>query len=219
MNEPNAAVRVKICGVTNRDDAQAAIAVGADALGFNLFRGSKRCISLTTEAMWMRELPPFVTKVAVLVNVPLAEARAIAENPAIDMVQFHGDEDAAYCAEFARLGRAFIKALRLADRETIRTAAGFSTPHLLADAHTRDAYGGTGTEINLELAAELAREHAALSVILAGGLTPQSVAQAVRVVRPFAVDVASGVEVAAGRKDTELMRAFIKNAHSARVTL
>src|SRR5438045_9527753 len=94
-----ARVRVKICGVTNPDDAEAAIALGADALGFNLFPGSKRCISLKNAADWIRALPPFITKVAVVVNEPLGEARAVAEHPAIDLVQFHGDEDEAYCAE------------------------------------------------------------------------------------------------------------------------
>jgi phosphoribosylanthranilate isomerase len=220
MNDRDPArVRVKICGVTNRDDAEAAIALGADALGFNLFSRSKRCISLREEAEWIRALPPFVTKVAVLVNESLAEARAVAEHPAIDMVQFHGDEDAAYCAEFARLGRPFIKALRLCDAASITEAARFSTPHLLIDAHVAGAFGGTGNAVDLVLAADLARQQPTLTLILAGGLTPGNVGRAVRVVRPFAVDVASGVEVAPGRKGRELMRAFIRSARSATVRL
>jgi phosphoribosylanthranilate isomerase len=115
MSAAPARVRVKICGVTNRADAEAAIALGADALGFNLFPGSKRCLDLEREAEWIAALPPFVTRVAVLVNVPIEEARRVAEHPAIDCVQFHGDEDETFCAEFARLGRPFIKALRLGD--------------------------------------------------------------------------------------------------------
>jgi phosphoribosylanthranilate isomerase len=216
MNAQDApAVRVKICGVTNRDDARMAIALGADALGFNLYPASKRCISLTAESGWICELPPFVSKVAVLVNVPLDEARAVSTHPGIDIVQFHGDEDPGYCAEFARFGRHFIKAIRLVDRAAIAAAGTFSTRHVLLDAHTSGAFGGTGTEANLQLAAELAAAHPALSVILAGGLTPKNVAEAVRLVRPFAVDVATGVEASARRKDEELMRAFIKNARSA----
>src|SRR5687767_11534404 len=104
MNPTASRVRVKICGVTNPDDAAMAIALGADALGLNLFAQSKRCIDLSAAAPWLAELPPFITRVAVLVNESLDEARRIAQHPAIDCVQFHGDEDAAFCAEFARLG-------------------------------------------------------------------------------------------------------------------
>ncbi len=205
-----ARLRVKICGVTNREDALAAIALGADALGFNLFPGSKRFIDLGREAAWMQALPPFVTRVAVLVNVPPDEARRLAARPEIDMVQFHGDEDAAYCAEFARFGRPFVKALRLRDAAAVETADGFATPHVLLDAHAGAAFGGTGTPIDLGLAASCVRRHPALHLILAGGLQPEIVAAAVQAVRPYAVDVASGVEVAgdARRKDAERMARF-----------
>src|SRR5688572_11200484 len=94
-------VRVKICGLTNAADARAAIDLGADALGFNLFPGSPRCVDLEREAPWIVALPPYVTRVAVLVNVSLDEACRVAGHPAIDLVQFHGDEDERYCAEFA----------------------------------------------------------------------------------------------------------------------
>src|SRR5688500_17967764 len=104
----SARVRVKMCGVTNAEDARTAVALGADALGFNLFPGSPRCIDLDREAAWIAALPPFVARVAVLVNVPLPEARRVVEHPAIDLVQFHGDEDEAYCAEFARGGKPFM---------------------------------------------------------------------------------------------------------------
>ena len=208
--EKLARVRVKICGITNREDALAAIALGADALGFNLFPGSKRFIELDREAGWMQALPPFVARVAVLVNVALDEARRIAARPEIDMVQFHGDEDAAYCAEFAQLGRPFVKALRLRAASSVETADGFSTPHVLLDAHAGAAFGGTGTPIDLALAAECVRRHPALHIILAGGLKPENVAAAVQTVRPYAVDVASGVEAEgdARRKDEARMARF-----------
>jgi phosphoribosylanthranilate isomerase len=214
MNAVPARVRVKICGVTNRADAEAAIALGADALGFNLYPGSKRCIDLAREAEWIAALSPFVTRVAVLVNVTLDDARRVAEHPAIDCVQFHGDEDEAFCAEFARLGRPFIKALRLGDAAAIERAARFSTSHVLLDAHAGAAYGGTGTLIDLALAAECVRRHPQLSLILAGGLKPANVAEAVRAVRPYAVDVASGVECDGDprRKDAGRMRAFLTAA-------
>ena len=208
--EKSARVRVKICGVTNRADALAAIALGADALGFNLFPGSKRFLDLDREAAWMQALPPFVTRVAVLVNEPLDDARRIAERPEIDLVQFHGDEDAAYCAEFARLGRPFVKALRLREAASVEMADRFATPHVLLDAHAGAAFGGTGTLIDLALAAECVRRHPALRIILAGGLKPENVGAAVRAVQPYAVDVASGVEADgdARRKSAERMARF-----------
>jgi phosphoribosylanthranilate isomerase len=205
-------VRVKICGLTNREDALAAIALGADALGFNLYAGSKRHIELDREAAWIQALPPFVTRVAVLVNAPLDDALSVAAHRAIDLVQFHGDEDADYCAAFARASaRPFIKALRVKDAASLDCAERFSTPHLLLDAHAGAAYGGTGTLIDLTLAAECVRRFPALQIILAGGLKPDNVGAAVQAVRPYAVDVASGVETAADprRKDPERMRGFL----------
>lgn len=201
-------VRVKICGVTNEEDALAAIELGADALGFNLFPGSKRFVDLEREAAWIAALPPFVTKVAVLVNVPLAEARRVAEHRAIDLVQFHGDEDEAYCAEFARFGRTFLKALRIRGADSLARADRFSTAYLLIDAHADGTYGGTGRQLDPALAAEAARLYPGLKIILAGGLRPENVAAAVRVARPYAVDVASGVESSPGCKDRERMEAF-----------
>ncbi len=216
MNAPAARVRVKICGVTNEADALEAISAGADALGFNLFSGSKRRVDLDREAAWIQALPPFVTRVAVLVNVPLAEARRIAEHPAIDLVQFHGDEDEKFCAEFARFGRPFLKALRLRDATSIATADRFSTPHVLLDADAGGAFGGTGKLIDLTLAAECVRRHPALKIVLAGGLRPTNVAAAVRAVRPYAVDVASGVESAPGKKDRQKMVAFVEAVAAVR---
>ncbi len=202
-------VRVKICGLTNCEDTLSAVALGADALGFNLYPGSRRFIELEREAAWIAALPPFVTRVAVLVNVPLDEALRVAAHPAIDLVQFHGDEDEEYCARFAMSGHPFIKALRLRDAAAIDGAHRFATPHLLLDAHAGAAFGGTGTLIDLGLAGEFVRRQPSLHVILAGGMKPGNVAQAVRAVRPFAVDVASGVEAEPRRKSPELMGAFI----------
>lgn len=208
--EKSARVRVKICGVTNREDALAAIALGADALGFNLFPGSKRFLDLDREAAWMLALPPFIARVAVLVNLPLDDARRIAERPEIDMVQFHGDEDAAYCAEFARTRRTFVKALRLREAASVEMADRFSTTNVLLDAHAGAAFGGTGTLIDHGLAAECVRRHPGLRIILAGGLKPENVGAAVGAVRPYAVDVASGVEADgdARRKSAERMARF-----------
>ena len=203
-------VRVKICGVTHPDDAREAIRLGADALGFNLFPGSPRCIDLDREAEWIADLPPFVTRVAVLVNVPIEEARRIAEHPVIDAVQFHGDEDEIYCAEFSQLRRPFLKALRVRDAASLDSAECFSTRNVLFDSHADNAYGGTGLRLDPSLAAQGVERFPELRIVLAGGLKPENVAEALRGVRPYAVDVASGVERSPGRKDAGKMAAFMK---------
>ena len=206
-------VRVKFCGITNPDDAHAAVEAGADALGFNLWPGSKRHIALEDLAGWAHRLPPFVTRVAVLVNVPLDEARHVAEHPAIDLVQFHGDEEPPYFDEFARCGRPFIVAKPLRDSSQTSWATALPTPNLLLDAAVPGSYGGTGQTINLAAAAEFITIARGMNVILAGGLTPANVRAAVDEVRPYAVDVASGIESAPGRKDPAKMRAFIDALH------
>ena len=207
-----ARVRVKICGVTNEEDALAAIELGADALGFNLWPGSKRCIDLDRATSWMRGLPPLVTRVAVLVNVPLDEARRVAAHPAIDTVQFHGDEDEGYCAQFAAGGHTFIKALRIRDAASLENLDRFSTPSILLDADAGAAYGGAGRQLDPALAAEAARRFPEANIILAGGLNAENVAEAIRVARPYAVDVASGVEAAPGRKDQAKLTRFFAAA-------
>lgn len=209
-----ARVRVKICGVTNEADARAAIDAGADALGFNLWPGSKRHLALDENAAWTGALPPFITRVAVLVNAPLDEARRVAQHPAIDLVQFHGDESADYIAEFARLGRPFIEVRRLAATETARTLHPAARA-VLIDAAVAGAYGGTGHAIDLKLAREFVERNRAAPVILAGGLTAENVAAAVEAVRPFAVDVASGVETSPGQKDRAKMKSFVLAVQTA----
>jgi phosphoribosylanthranilate isomerase len=207
----NSRVRVKICGLTNEDDARAAIALGADALGFNLWPGSRRYIDLDRASSWIRGLPPFVTRVAVLVNFPLEDARRIAAHPAIDAVQFNGDENEDYCAQFAAGGSPFIKAIRVRDGGSLDRADGFSTPSVLLDADAGAAYGGTGRQLDPLLAAEAGKRFAGLQVVLAGGLNPENVAEAIRIAQPYAVDVASGVESEPGKKDHGKIGKFISS--------
>ena len=205
---PLSRTRVKICGLTSREDAWAAIEAGADALGFNLFRGSRRHLSLEENSSWICALPPFVTRVAVIVNAPLEDALRIAADPAVDLLQLHGDEDPGYCAELIRRGHRFIKALRLGRGHEVPMPEVFGTPHFLLDASVPGEFGGTGTPIDFQMAGEFVRRYPRFQFILAGGLTPENVRQAWMEVRPFAVDVATGVEREPGRKDSAKMRAF-----------
>jgi phosphoribosylanthranilate isomerase len=210
--EPTRRVRVKICGITNIRDALGAVSSGADALGFNLYPGSKRYIDLEKNAGWMVQVPPLVAKVAVVVNLSLERALEVAAHPAVDLVQFHGDEDTDYCARFAQSGRPFVKAIRLRGDQDVEKADCFSTPFVLVDAACGAAYGGTGKGVDLGLAIRVRERHPGLRLILAGGLGPDNVGEAAAQVRPYAVDVASGVEVAAPTKDLDLMRRFVAAA-------
>ncbi len=208
-------VRVKICGLTNQSDAEECIALGADALGFNTWPGSKRYVDLADARHWIRHLPPLVCKVALLVNAPLDDARRIAEIPGIDVLQLHGDEDAAYCAQLADWEIPFIKALRVRSPDDVANLERFATTHLLVDAHVEGLFGGTGVHVDLSLAKLVRERYPHCSLLLAGGLRSENVAAAVREVQPYAVDVSSGVESVAGRKDLRLVGAFIDAVRTA----
>ena len=214
MNPTPNRVRVKICGITTEQDALDAIDAGADALGFNGFPGSKRFLDLQAASGWMAQLPPLVTRVAVLVNPTVAGAQAVQALPGVDRLQFHGDEPPEFCARFARSG--YLKALAARDRATLLAACRFEgASAILLDAFVPGAYGGTGSLIDLELAAAFVRENPGLRVVLSGGLTPENVAAAVRAVRPHAVDVASGVESRPGKKEKGRMRDLIAAVRQA----
>ncbi len=208
-------LRIKICGITNAADARAAIAFGADALGINCYRGSKRWIDIEAAADWLMEMPSAVNKVAILVNPTWEEVAAIAAWPFIDAVQLHGSETPAFCAQVAAAGIRFAKALVATDASTIAAAPLFSTDFVVLDSARGAEFGGTGVTFRWEIARHVASAHPELRVVVAGGLDAGNVAEAVRLARPFGVDVTSGVESSAGRKDHEKMRAFIDAAHSA----
>jgi phosphoribosylanthranilate isomerase len=210
---PENRVAVKICGVTRRDDALAAMESGADLLGFNTWRGSPRYLDLGAHAGWLAELP--VVRVALLVNAALPEAERIAALPYVDALQLHGDEDAAFCAALARAGKPLIKALRVREAAHFAEANRFSTPHLLLDARVDNAYGGTGSRVDVGLVRKFTVQFPELTLWLAGGLVAGNVAEAIRAVRPRVVDVSSGVESAPGRKDSSMVRAFCEAAQTA----
>jgi phosphoribosylanthranilate isomerase len=202
--------RVKICGITNLADAQAAVAVGADVLGLNFYEGSPRRVSMKTAAEIANQLPPFVMRAGVFVNADEElVTRAIGEC-GLSLLQFHGDEPPEFCAQFGLMS---MKAFRIRDAESLKQLPRFQTDAYLLDAFSPEARGGTGEKFNWELAIEA--QKFGKPIFLAGGLTPENVADAVRKVRPFGVDVASGVESAPGQKDTSKVRAFIRAVRAA----
>jgi len=202
--------QVKICGLTSVVDAQAAAAAGADLIGLMFYAGSPRHVSLAQAAEIARALPPFVLRVGVFVNPDEAlVTRAIAEC-GLNLLQFHGDEPSAFCTQFGLMS---VKALRVRDAASLQTLAEFHTDAFLLDAYSAAGRGGTGEQFNWDLA--VTAQHWGKPIFLAGGLTPANVAAAVRQVRPFAVDVSSGVEAAPGKKDPAKMQAFIAAVRAA----
>ena len=200
-------VRVKICGITNLADAQVAVEAGADALGFMFYDRSPRSISTKTAAEISRALPPFTLRVGVFVN-PSEELvfRAIGEC-GLSLLQFHGDEPPAFCTQFGLMS---MKAFRIRDAGSLKALPEYRTDAWLLDAYASDTLGGTGEKFNWNLVTEVPK--LGKPVFLAGGLTPENVADAIRQVQPFGVDVSSGVESSPGKKDHAKVRAFIKMA-------
>jgi phosphoribosylanthranilate isomerase len=205
-------VRVKICGITRPEDAQAAVAADADALGFMFWEPSPRRVSFEAAAAICRRLPPFVSRVGVFVDAEAAYIREAVEVCQLDAVQFHGEETPEFCAQFVV---PVIRAFRVRGPESLAVLERFPTVAWLLDSYVAGQRGGTGATFNWALAAEAVR--LGRPVILAGGLTPENVVAAVRGVRPYAVDVSSGVEAVPGRKDPTKLRAFVKAAKGALV--
>ncbi|HVU07307.1 MAG TPA: phosphoribosylanthranilate isomerase [Verrucomicrobiae bacterium] len=201
--------KVKICGITNLADAQAAVAAGADALGFNFYEKSPRHISVEQAAEIARQLPPFVLRVGVFVNAPVELVVCAIASTELTMLQFHGDETPEFCGQFGLMA---MKAFRIRDENSLAQIPNYATDAYLLDAFSADEFGGTGKKFNWDLAIEA--QKFGKPIFLAGGLTPENVAEAVKKVRPFAVDVSSGVESAPGKKDHVKIKAFIAAAKS-----
>ncbi|HXI70555.1 MAG TPA: phosphoribosylanthranilate isomerase [Verrucomicrobiae bacterium] len=197
-------VKVKICGVTNVADALAAAEAGADMIGLNFYEGSPRHVSLATAVEIHRALPPFVLRVGVFVN-PEEELviRALGDC-GLSLLQFHGDETSEFCTQFGAMS---VKAFRIQDAGSLTALEHYQTDAFLLDAHSKSGLGGTGETFNWDLAVEA--QKFGKPIFLAGGLTPENVAEAVQKVQPFAVDVSSGVESVPGKKDAAKVRAFI----------
>jgi len=202
-------LRVKICGITRAQDLHAACEAGADALGFVFYDKSPRHVSPGTATALLRELPPFVQSVGLFVNADPAFVESVLRVAPLDLLQFHGDETRADCA---RYGRPWIKAVRVsAGTDLLKCAADFAGARgLLLDAFVPGVPGGTGERFDWGLIPP----DLPLPVVLSGGLDPANVVDAVRTVRPWAVDVSSGVEAAKGIKDPQKVAQFIARARA-----
>jgi len=208
--KPEARVFVKICGITNEPDALVAIEAGADALGFNLVRQSKRYIDIDAAEAWISNLPREICKVVVTANPIFEDALWLAKLPFVDALQLHGSESPEFCRDLAAAGLAFGKALPVVDANSLKDVPDFSTDTLILDTASGCEIGGTGKTFPWRLAREFAQKNPNFQVILAGGLNPENVAGAIEQSRPFGVDVTTGVEASPGRKDARLVKAFIK---------
>lgn len=199
-------VKVKICGITNEKDALLACNAGADALGFVFYERSSRYIDPVQAGAIIKRLPPFISTVGVFVNQDYAYVKHVGELTGIDLFQLHGDETPEFCLRF---GNSAIKAFSVKDHATITGLSEFKVSAYLLDTFQEGIAGGTGKVFNWNLAGEAKKFG---RIILAGGLSPENVKEAVRKVQPYAVDVSSGVESEPGKKDEEKVRAFIHKA-------
>lgn len=201
--------RVKICGITNESDALHAVACGADALGFVFYAGSPRCVESEQVRAVSAQIPDHVAKVGLFVNEAPDKVNQVAAASGIDLVQLHGDETPNICRQIAL---PVMKALRVRDAASLADWELYPVELFLLDAWHPEKFGGTGESCDWSLAAELA---AKTEIILAGGLTPDNVSEAVKIVNPHGVDVSSGVEQSPGQKDPDKIAAFIKNARES----
>jgi phosphoribosylanthranilate isomerase len=203
-------VKIKICGITSVADAEAAVLAGADALGLMFVPGSPRFISLETAHDIARLLPPYVLRTGVFVNPDPSEVFAAIQLCQLNLLQFHGDETPGFCLQF---GLMTMKAFRVKNADSLLPLGDYQTDAFLLDSHVAGKPGGTGETFNWDLALEAKKF--GKPIFLAGGLTPQNVAEAVRKVEPFGVDVSSGVEQSPGKKDAGKMKDFIAAVRGA----
>ncbi|MDH3770616.1 MAG: phosphoribosylanthranilate isomerase [Nitrospirota bacterium] len=199
-------IKIKICGITNLEDAGVAVEAGADALGFVFYSQSPRCIESAIAKRIIAQLPPFVIPVGVFVNHDQETIRNVFDECGLAFAQLHGEETPTFCES---LGRPVLRALRLRDRGSLLALAEnkgrMGVRGFVVDAFSREAYGGTGQTVDWSLAREVAQ---AAPILLAGGLTASNVQEAIRKVQPYGVDVSSGVEKSPGQKDHEKIRNF-----------
>ena len=202
-------VTVKICGITSQTDARAAAEAEADAIGLMFYKESPRHVTIEQAKEICEVLPAHIMRVGVFVNTDEALINRALSECLLNILQFHGDETPEDCAQYPVMT---LKAFRVQGPETLEQMKDYSTAGFLLDAYTKEARGGTGEKFNWDLAVQA--QQLRKPVFLAGGLTPDNVAEAVRKVEPFGVDVSSGVESEPGIKDPEKLAAFVKAAKS-----
>lgn len=197
-------IRSKICGMTRAEDAILAARLGADAIGLIFFSGSKRCVSIEQAQAITQCIPPFVTVVGLFVNAATTEVQEVLRYVPLDVLQFHGDENAEFCRQFQR---PYIKAIRVGETADIEAAAATYTDAraLLFDAAVAGQYGGTGQTFDWQMLPDKLD----IPWILSGGLKPENIALAIRQSKAMAIDVSSGVEASPGIKDEQKMRALM----------
>lgn len=196
--------RIKICGITRAEDLRAAVEYGADALGLVFYEASPRNVTIPHAAHLAQSTPPFVNLVGLFVNPSVAEVQAVLRHVPLATLQFHGEETPEFCAQF---NKPYLKAIRVkAGVDLLQCASDFSSAQgLLLDAHVEGIQGGTGATFDWTLIPK----HMPMPIILSGGLDAKNVAEAIKLVKPYAVDVSSGVEASKGIKDAAKIVAFI----------
>lgn len=201
--------KVKICGITNFDDALAAVEFGADAIGFVFVPNTPRYIEPAKASEIIARLPPFVTTVGLFVNDSQEHIKQIADQCKLSVLQLHGQESPDFCLQF---NRKVIKAFRIKDKESLTGLPKYTVSAYLLDTYIKGAMGGTGITFDWRLASD-AKKYGL--VILAGGLNPENVTKAIQQVHPYGVDVSSGVEAEPGKKDHSKMKDFVEAAKNA----
>ncbi len=202
--------KIKICGITNAEDAHLAVDAGADALGFIFYPQSPRFVEIQVVKSIVNQLPPFVLPIGVFVNEEQSMVQNVMDVCGLALAQLHGEESPAYCES---LGHSVLKGIRLRDRSSFLALAEYKgragVRGFVLDAFSESEYGGTGKVADWDLAAEAAK---AAPILLAGGLSSENVQEAIQKVQPYGVDVSSGVEVSPGLKDPVKVQAFIRAA-------
>ncbi len=209
-------VRVKFCGITSLKDAENAISVGCDAVGFVFFKDSPRYVTPEQAESIIKSLPPFIGAVGIFVNEDLDLIGEYIERCGLNVVQLHGDENVKYCMDFRNMrfkDVKLIKAIRVKDQKSLRSIEECPADAFLLDTYKSNVYGGTGKGFDRTLAV-LAKEYGRY-LIVAGGLHPDNVYKVIKEVKPYAVDVSSGIEFSPGKKNVELMEEFMKEVHRA----
>jgi len=203
-------VKIKICGITNADDALAAVDMGVDLLGFNFYPKSKRYITVDKANAIINKLPTFVDTVGLFVNATADQVREVIGKGMLNWIQLHGDENPEFCDSLNDLGVKMIKAIRVRSKKDIESVRNYYTDAILLDAFDSKEYGGTGKVFDWKLVGNIEQR-----LFLAGGITPENAVEAIEV-GVYGIDICSGIESAPGIKDHEKMRKLFENIEHVR---